>query len=348
MSWVRPDYTCATQSQHWDGSLRLRSEHGRRVHRLEAEKQRCYVLLEARAPEVCPHGLVVLREPVLEGSAPAVVREQLVAVLVLLRPRGHEEEVPKEQLQVAGLEVRLIHHDEHDALRVRPALVLVPAKPDRELAAFLRRPASRALDVGRGETRENFAGTTTTTFSRTAFGETTRGGAAFPCAFTGRRCLESLKLYDDRSRFYDPWLGRFLQRDPIGIFYGNLASASLLYKRIFVFPAKGSPKALRSFTRSPLSPAPQPWETAGLERLGAFRPGAASRGFLPGGLLLRDRSESGSARARRSRWLAAVGQEHRDRSPESLPLRPPRENLAQCCEILEDGSLPVRRRPQSL
>lgn len=103
VSWVRPDHTCATQSQHWDGSLRLRSEHGRRVHRLEAEKQRRFVLLEARAPEVRPDGLVVLREPVLEGPAPAVVREQLVAVLVPLRPRGHEEDVPREQLQVAVL-----------------------------------------------------------------------------------------------------------------------------------------------------------------------------------------------------------------------------------------------------
>ncbi|MGQ9592088.1 MAG: RHS repeat-associated core domain-containing protein [Planctomycetota bacterium] len=50
-----------------------------------------------------------------------------------------------------------------------------------------------------------------------AFGETTQSGETFPYAFTGRRHLGELGLYDYRSRFYHPWLSRFLQSDPIGI-----------------------------------------------------------------------------------------------------------------------------------
>ena len=60
-------------------------------------------------------------------------------------------------------------------------------------------------------------GATKTSFSYTAFGETTQSGETFPYAFTGRRYLGELGLYDYRSRFYHPWLSRFLQRDPIGI-----------------------------------------------------------------------------------------------------------------------------------
>ena len=61
----------------------------------------------------------------------------------------------------------------------------------------------------------------------TAYGETTNNGAeSYPYGFTGRRYIETAELYDYRTRAYDPKLGRFLQRDSIGIWgdpgnYGN-------------------------------------------------------------------------------------------------------------------------------
>jgi RHS repeat-associated protein len=53
----------------------------------------------------------------------------------------------------------------------------------------------------------------------TVFGETTLSGAEtdFPYGFTGRRRLAAAGLYDYRARAYEPKLGRFLQRDPIGV-----------------------------------------------------------------------------------------------------------------------------------
>jgi RHS repeat-associated protein len=39
--------------------------------------------------------------------------------------------------------------------------------------------------------------------------------------FTGREYLKELGIYDYRHRFYDPGLGRFLQRDPIGFAAGD-------------------------------------------------------------------------------------------------------------------------------
>jgi RHS repeat-associated protein len=63
----------------------------------------------------------------------------------------------------------------------------------------------------------NNSGAVMTSFTYTPYGEATRTGESYPYAFTGRRSNEELKLYDYRSRFYDPKLGRFLQRDTIGI-----------------------------------------------------------------------------------------------------------------------------------
>jgi RHS repeat-associated protein len=40
--------------------------------------------------------------------------------------------------------------------------------------------------------------------------------------FTGREYFSELGLYDYRHRFYDPWLGRFLQTDPIGFDAGDM------------------------------------------------------------------------------------------------------------------------------
>jgi RHS repeat-associated protein len=62
-------------------------------------------------------------------------------------------------------------------------------------------------------------GTVKTDFNyTTAYGETTRTGAeSYPYGFTGRRWIETAKVYDYRTRAYDPKLGRFLQRDSIGV-----------------------------------------------------------------------------------------------------------------------------------
>jgi RHS repeat-associated protein len=40
--------------------------------------------------------------------------------------------------------------------------------------------------------------------------------------FTGREYFPELGLYDYRHRFYDPWLGRFLQVDPTGFDAGDM------------------------------------------------------------------------------------------------------------------------------
>jgi RHS repeat-associated protein len=40
--------------------------------------------------------------------------------------------------------------------------------------------------------------------------------------FTGREYFPELGLYDYRHRFYDPWLGRFLQTDPTGFDAGDM------------------------------------------------------------------------------------------------------------------------------
>ncbi|MBI4603881.1 MAG: hypothetical protein HY721_18145 [Planctomycetes bacterium] len=60
-------------------------------------------------------------------------------------------------------------------------------------------------------------GTQKTSIDYGHFGETTVTGEAYPYAFTGRRYLPDLKLYDYRNRYYDAQLGRFIHRDPLGI-----------------------------------------------------------------------------------------------------------------------------------
>jgi len=73
-------------------------------------------------------------------------------------------------------------------------------------------------------------GNVQTELDYTAFGETTRTGAeVYPYGFTGRRYIQTAELYDYRARSYDPRLGRFMQRDPIGIWgdesnFGNAFS----------------------------------------------------------------------------------------------------------------------------
>ena len=60
-------------------------------------------------------------------------------------------------------------------------------------------------------------GSVQTTFGYGPFGETTRTGAEFPYAYTGRRYYAGHEIYDYRARAYRPETGTFLQRDPIGI-----------------------------------------------------------------------------------------------------------------------------------
>ena len=63
----------------------------------------------------------------------------------------------------------------------------------------------------------NESGTITSSFDYGPYGETTATGSAFPYGYTGRRYLPDFKLYDYRNRFYDPQTGRFIHRDPLGI-----------------------------------------------------------------------------------------------------------------------------------
>jgi RHS repeat-associated protein len=60
--------------------------------------------------------------------------------------------------------------------------------------------------------------TVKTNYTFTAYGETTNSGnEVYPYGFTGRRYIEIPKLYDYRTRAYDPKMGRFLERDAIDL-----------------------------------------------------------------------------------------------------------------------------------
>jgi RHS repeat-associated protein len=74
---------------------------------------------------------------------------------------------------------------------------------------------------------------TTAVLDYTAFGELTAQPAeAYPYTFTGRRVIGSLSLMDYRARLYEPGCGRFLQRDPLGVWGdGRALGAAYAYVR---------------------------------------------------------------------------------------------------------------------
>jgi RHS repeat-associated protein len=66
------------------------------------------------------------------------------------------------------------------------------------------------------------SGVEKTDYDYSAYGEATNSGSeAYPYQFTGRRIMvahdDAVRLLDYRTRAYDPAMGRFLQRDSIGI-----------------------------------------------------------------------------------------------------------------------------------
>src|SRR5690606_20977788 len=79
------------------------------------------------------------------------------------------------------------------------------------------------------EVRDSGGSVRTTFTYNTAYGETSVSGteSSYPYGFTGRRIIGdpgiSGRLYDYRTRIYDPKLGRFLQRDTIGTWGDQLA-----------------------------------------------------------------------------------------------------------------------------
>jgi RHS repeat-associated protein len=77
-----------------------------------------------------------------------------------------------------------------------------------------------------------------TSMTYSAYGETTMTGTAYPYAYTGRRLYEGLPLYDYRTRTYDPQLGRFLQRDTIGV-WGDRAELGNGYAYVGGDPVGG-------------------------------------------------------------------------------------------------------------
>jgi RHS repeat-associated protein len=93
----------------------------------------------------------------------------------------------------------------------------------------------------------------------TAFGETTVSGAEtdFPYGFTGRRRLAAAGLYDYRARAYEPKLGRFLQRDPIGA-WGDPSSRGNPYLYASASPTVNVDPAGREAEDAEPNDVPQP------------------------------------------------------------------------------------------
>jgi len=76
----------------------------------------------------------------------------------------------------------------------------------------------------------NSLGIKSNTYSYTAFGLTKAqtGSAINPWLYTGRQYDAESGLYFNRNRYYNPGLGRFITKDPIGIRGGvNLYSYAL-------------------------------------------------------------------------------------------------------------------------
>jgi len=66
-------------------------------------------------------------------------------------------------------------------------------------------------------------GTMVQTYSYDAFGNVTPSGAiSQPFAFTGREYDAETSMYFYRARYYDPVVGRFVTRDPIGFAGGDV------------------------------------------------------------------------------------------------------------------------------
>ena len=76
------------------------------------------------------------------------------------------------------------------------------------------------------------AGVTTKSYSYDAYGNIVdqTGSLDQPYTYTGRELDSETGLYYYRARYYDPRIGRFLQKDPIGFLGGDLNTYSYVYQ----------------------------------------------------------------------------------------------------------------------
>jgi RHS repeat-associated protein len=101
---------------------------------------------------------------------------------------------------------------------------------------------------GLGSVTSLFAtnGTTATSYSYSAFGQTAQTGSVVnPFRFTGREFDAETGLYYYRARYYDPKVGRFLNEDPIGFggginFYRYVDNNPANYRDSFGLQGQGN------------------------------------------------------------------------------------------------------------
>lgn len=99
-----------------------------------------------------------------------------------------------------------------------------------------------------------------TSYTFEPFGSTTAGGAgtANSLAFTGRE-LDTMGLYFNRGRYYDPMIGRFISEDPIGFGGGSVNLSSYAGNNpvsgtdptgLTIHLSNGSPQQIRDYDKA--------------------------------------------------------------------------------------------------
>lgn len=86
-----------------------------------------------------------LSDTIFERTAAAIVLQELLSVSLFFRPVGHQEEVMRKELQLAGLWIWLVNDHEHESLLMLPGFCLVHAKLYDGFVTFAGWPPNGSL-----------------------------------------------------------------------------------------------------------------------------------------------------------------------------------------------------------